>query len=522
MQTSTIGPVRPQERIQTIDIIRGIALFGILTIGFTVDNGANAPWWPGRSGFADQFVYWSFRFFVDDKFQNIYCFLFGLGFAILMQRAAARNSLFWPVFIWRMILLYLIGAVLNILTAYPVVILDYAMAGILLLLFWKIPVKLLPILAILFALLPWTRNTIIELKKEKLIENRNLNIKVDTSILDHYTGIYQFTRDSWLAVIRKDDSLFLETRQGNTYLKPLSEKDFLDVNNNFVNSFSRNANDRIYQSAIVEGNIYCMKREDMELQEGRRQIAQQYARLNYDEGKQINYVRFVKNNAGEFASNFKRWFWHGFFWNRFLTSQNYIGIVLTLFLLGLYAGKRNIFYDIPGNRSFIRKAMFWGLLLGSICILITLGKDVSRYIVGEKWGPLKLIWNAFIFLSWKLGAIFMSIGIVAFLTLQLEKKTWRKRLAFLSPVGRMGLTNYILQALATILIFSNLGLSLSGKFGGFYGLLLAIPVCVFIALISRLWFNYFKYGPFEWLWRSLTYLKFQPMRLKRIDDKKGW
>lgn len=519
MQTSTIGPVQLQERIQTIDIIRGIALFGILTIGFTVDNGANAPWWPGRSGFADQFVYWSFRFFVDDKFQNIYCFLFGLGFAILMQRAAARNSLFWPVFIWRMVLLYLIGAVLNILTGYPVVILDYAMVGILLLLFWKIPVKLLPILAILFALLPWTRNTSIELKKEKLLENKNLNIKVDTLILDHYTGIYKFAEDSWLAVIRKDDSLFLETRRGNRYLKPLSEKDFLDEGNNFINSFSREANDKIYQSIIADGNIYRMKREDMELQEGRRQIAQQYARINYDEEKHISYFHFVKNNAGEFAGNFKRWFWHGYFWSNFLTSQNYIGIVLTLFLLGLYAGKRKIFYDIPGNRSFIRKVMFWGLLLGFICILIALGKDVSRYIVGEKWVPLKLIWNALIFLSWKLGAIFMAIGIVAFLTLQLEKETWRKRLAFLSPVGRMGLTNYILLAVAVVLIQSNLGLGLSGKYGGFYGLLIATPVCILIALLSRWWFTHFRIGPFERLWRSLTYLKFQPMRLVKLKEK---
>ncbi|MEO6219065.1 MAG: hypothetical protein ABIO81_01460, partial [Ginsengibacter sp.] len=71
MAQSTIGPVQVQERIQTIDIIRGFALFGILIINFTVDASNTAPW-NGWSGFGDQVVFWTISFFMDDKFMSIY------------------------------------------------------------------------------------------------------------------------------------------------------------------------------------------------------------------------------------------------------------------------------------------------------------------------------------------------------------------------------------------------------------------------------------------------------------------
>src|SRR5436190_1455087 len=66
MTASTIGPIAPQERIQTIDIIRAVALFGVVVANFTVDNGGVTPA-SGRTGFLDQLCYWPIRFFIDYK-----------------------------------------------------------------------------------------------------------------------------------------------------------------------------------------------------------------------------------------------------------------------------------------------------------------------------------------------------------------------------------------------------------------------------------------------------------------------
>ena len=113
----------------------------------------------------------------------------------------------------------------------------------------------------------------------------------------------------------------------------------------------------------------------------------------------------------------------------------------------------------------------------------------------------------------------MALGIVAWLTLQFEKPNWKNRFSFFTPVGRMGLTNYILLlALADLFIMGDYGFGLAGKIGPFLRLMIAIAVFALIIFISDWWFKRFRIGPAEWLWRSLTYLKFQPMRLKKPDN----
>ena len=144
MPKQSLQPVALQERIQTIDIIRGFALFGVLVINFTVDNRNIEPE-AGWTGIADQLTYWPIRFFMDDKFMATYCFLFGLGFSIQMLRAEARNSPFVFVYIRRFFALYLIGVIHQILTDESILP-SYAVVGFVLLLLHKLPRKLLPIL----------------------------------------------------------------------------------------------------------------------------------------------------------------------------------------------------------------------------------------------------------------------------------------------------------------------------------------------------------------------------------------
>ena len=71
MESSVIGPVTTRERIQTIDIIRAFALFGVVVVNFTEDNRGVSPD-EGRTGFFDQVAYWPIRFFLDDKAMATY------------------------------------------------------------------------------------------------------------------------------------------------------------------------------------------------------------------------------------------------------------------------------------------------------------------------------------------------------------------------------------------------------------------------------------------------------------------
>jgi uncharacterized protein len=108
-----------------------------------------------------------------------------------------------------------------------------------------------------------------------------------------------------------------------------------------------------------------------------------------------------------------------------------------------------------------------------------------------------------------------SIGIFGLIML-MYKSGWFKWLFFLMrPVGRMAFTNYLLQSLICGLIFYGVGFGMFGKLQRYELYYVVAAVWVFEIILSHIWMRYFSFGPFEWLWRSLTYWKKQPFRRNR-------
>lgn len=79
-------------------------------------------------------------------------------------------------------------------------------------------------------------------------------------------------------------------------------------------------------------------------------------------------------------------------------------------------------------------------------------------------------------------------------------------------VGRMGLTTYLMQTLFGTLIFFSFGLGQLGEIGAAIAFAVAISLFIIQIQFSKFWLARFQYGLFEWLWRSLTYMKVQPLR----------
>lgn len=94
---------------------------------------------------------------------------------------------------------------------------------------------------------------------------------------------------------------------------------------------------------------------------------------------------------------------------------------------------------------------------------------------------------------------------------------WTERVKrWLDPLtyaGRMPLTNYLMQSVICTLVFYNYGLGLYGKTGPGVWLVLAFAIFGLQVVASQWWFRRFRFGPGEWLWRALTYLKAPRMRL---------
>lgn len=181
--------------------------------------------------------------------------------------------------------------------------------------------------------------------------------------------------------------------------------------------------------------------------------------------------------------------------------------VFAMFLVGLWFARKKVLEDLEGNIAFFRKLLVWGLIIGiigNILFASLIGPDSPRFIPGLRVFVATL--------GQSFGAPALSLFYVAALVLLSRKPTWQQRLAPLAQVGRMALTNYLGQSVICTLIFYGYGLGLFGQVGKAAGLLLAVVIYVAQVWFSGWWLKRFQYGPVEWLWRSLTYLKWQPMR----------
>src|SRR4051794_2168210 len=159
MSKSQIGPVSLRERIEILDVLRGIAVCGIL-IG-------NMQWFSGygmvpetmqAAAFspADKIVQFLVHFFVEGKFYSIFSFLFGFGFALQITRAEQRGDLTAGIFKRRLLWLFVIGVLHATLLWAGDILSVYALMGFVLVLFrkredktlikWAVAMMIVPVL----------------------------------------------------------------------------------------------------------------------------------------------------------------------------------------------------------------------------------------------------------------------------------------------------------------------------------------------------------------------------------------
>lgn len=110
---------------------------------------------------------------------------------------------------------------------------------------------------------------------------------------------------------------------------------------------------------------------------------------------------------------------------------------------------------------------------------------------------------------------FRAIGIFSLIML-LYKSGWFKWLfALMRPVGQMAFTNYLMQSLLCGLFFYGIGFGMFGKLQRYEAYYVVAVVWVIEIIWSHAWLHYYRFGPLEWLWRSLTYWKKQPFRKEK-------
>jgi len=117
-----------------------------------------------------------------------------------------------------------------------------------------------------------------------------------------------------------------------------------------------------------------------------------------------------------------------------------------------------------------------------------------------------------------LRRLLIACGHAALLMLVYRSKLMPWLMRALANVGQMAFTNYLMQSIICTLIFYGYGLGYFNKLRVHQVYYVVFAIWILQLLYSSIWLRYFRFMPFEWIWRSLTFWKAQPMKLTKKDD----
>lgn len=118
---------------------------------------------------------------------------------------------------------------------------------------------------------------------------------------------------------------------------------------------------------------------------------------------------------------------------------------------------------------------------------------------------------------YEIRRILQTMGNLSLIILLYKVVPFRKLLNVFAPVGQMAFTNYLSQSIITSVIF--LGFGYYGRLQRYEVYYVVGAIWLFQIVFSNIWLRYFRFGPFEWVWRSLTYWHKQPMKKKTIAEE---
>lgn len=191
-------------------------------------------------------------------------------------------------------------------------------------------------------------------------------------------------------------------------------------------------------------------------------------------------------------------------WSDLLNSNRPLK-VLGIFLLGLYAGRKMIYAKLEEYLPLLKKIQLYGFLIGLPVSVVYAYFEMMKPMIPH---PLGLINTA----SYAFSVVPLSLAYTATICRWYNRNTHNKFLHLFAAPGQMALTNYLLQSSIAIFIFYGIGLGYGATTGLAYVLLIGVGVYIIQMIYSYYWLQYFNYGPFEWLWRMLTYGKFLKLR----------
>ena len=421
-------PLKSSDRIQSLDIMRGIVLLGILLMNINGMGLAGAYGDPTVSG-GD--TGWNLATWIttnlsfEGTMRALFSLLFGVGMFIFMDRLEKKGAGINAANIYfrRLIWLLIFGLIHGYLLLWTGEILyQYALMGFLVFSFRNLPPIKLTFVALLLFSIGALWNYVDYKKDIKFVEQVELV---------------------------KNDKL-----EGKTLTRELQEVDIKWENREWERS----------PEGIAEYNTNMRK--------------------GY-----LNVVAFLAPQNQHFDEN---WPYRYDLWD-----------VLSMMLLGIALFKWKI---LSAEKSY----KFYGLM-AALGYLI--GLSINYYEIHSIMeGNFSLLSFSKAKITYDLGRVPVAIGHVGAIMLfcKLPILKWLK--ISLAAVGKTALTNYVMHSVFAMFIFTGAGFGLFGTFQRFELLYIVFAIWIFQLILSPIWLKYYQYGPLEWIWRNLSYLKKHPFR----------
>lgn len=430
--SAELRPVDAGNRINSLDIIRGIALLGILLmniVGFGLAFAYGDPTNSGGSTGWNLKVWIMDNMFFEGTMRGLFTMLFGAGFILLTTRGESKGGgikvadLYYRRILW----LLLFGIIhVYFMLWYGDILYPYAIFGLM-----------------LFPL----RNT----KPKHLLIAGLILLSIAT-----VKSINEYNED--LAI--KTEGIAVELLQKNDENIKLT-----DEQDESLKSWERFKKKKKTNEQITEENEANLK--------GYWSI--------------VNH-RLDKNIFFQSTLVYEYWFWD----------------ILSFMLIGIAFFKWRIF---QGERTF----KFYSLLMiGGYVIGLSVNYYETMLALNSNFDLVEMSKAN---QTYQIGRLFTTLGHIGLFMLFIKSGILKFLQNALAAVGKMALTNYLMHTVICSTYFLGFGFGMFGKLERHELYYVVLAIWILQLIYSPIWLKYFKYGPAEWLWRSLSYKKKQPFKI---------
>ena len=483
------------SRVFSIDVLRGIALLGILIVsiwefgGFTMNN--QVFYRTGTHG--GNYKLLSFvTILFEGKMRALFAIIFGACIILFVSKKDHPSTLsVADLYIRRMLWLMIFGIFNAIVLLWPGDILfQYAVLGILLFPLWRMSRKGLLIAAIIATLIYcgkiyWNyADDKRAYNKFLLVKEVEKKFKADSTERARQDSIWVLANKDSVARILQKDSAARKLSKDTTVKKLMNDSLAKQAKNDTLTK--KQARDKGAWEGMVKGLKYdsaATKNENKAM-------------------RSTSYLKVWDHLLGRSQNKESYWLYRIGLWD--IGSMMLLGMALLGF--GFFSDKFSVKKYLSIGIPFIIAGLFLGWFRNHYMDIKLV--DYAKYI--DKNGiPFNLFFPIERLL---LATGYTAIIMVLIRVIRLEW-LWRT----LATVGRMALTNYFLQTIICTIFFNGYGMGYFGRLSQLQLYFMVAEVSLIQIVFSVIWSRFFVMGPVEWLWKYLIYRKKLPF--KRTDIK---